>query len=306
MAKTDFSGVLVPAVTPFKANLETDAPLFLKMCRWLLAQGADGLAVFGTTSEANSMSIPERQHLLETLVEGGIEPSLLLPGTGQSALPDAVELTRHAVSLGCGGVLMLPPFYYKPVSVEGLFAFYSEVIEQVGSPDLGLWLYHIPQMTGVGIPHDLIERLIKRYPHTILGIKDSSGDWANTEAMLTRFPGFRIFPSSEGVLLKALRLGAAGCITASGNINAAAIRRLIDNQTSSEAETLQHQVAEVRNIFSSYALIPAAKAVLSTMLREPGLATLRPPLTPLSETQSTEILGRLEGAGHAFAPASFA
>lgn len=306
MAKTDFSGVLVPAVTPFKANLETDAPLFLKMCRWLLAQGANGLAVFGTTSEANSMSIPERRHLLETLVEGGVDPALLLPGTGQSALPDAIELTRHAVSLGCGGVLMLPPFYYKPVSDEGLFAFYSEVIEQVGSPDLGLWLYHIPQMTGVGIPHDLIERLIKRYPHTVLGIKDSSGDWENTEAMLTRFPGFRIFPSSEGVLLKALRLGAAGCITASGNINAAAIRRLIESQSSPEAETLQQQVAEVRTIFSSYALIPAAKAVLSTMLREPGLATVRPPLTPLSDIQSAELLGRLERAGHAFAPASFA
>jgi 4-hydroxy-tetrahydrodipicolinate synthase len=305
MAKSNFAGVLVPAITPFSTDLETDAALFLKICRWLLAQGANGLAVFGTTSEANSMSIGERRRLLDGLVGGGIDPSVLLPGTGQSALPDAVELTRHAVSLGCGGVLMLPPFYLKPVSVDGLFAFYAEVIEQVGSSDLGLWLYHIPQMTGVGIPHELIERLIRRYPHTVLGIKDSSGDWSNTEAMLTRFPEFRIFPSSEGVLLKALRLGAAGCITASGNINAAAIRRLIDNWTSPEAEALQVSVAEVRNIFSTYPLIPAAKAVLSTMLREPGLATLRPPLTPLTQAQTSELLGKLERAGHAFAPSPF-
>lgn len=305
MAKVDFAGVLVPAVTPFHADLTVDAPLFLRVCHWLLAQGANGLAVFGTTSEANSLSVAERRYLLERLVEGGIDPSLLLPGTGQSALPDAVELTRHAVSLGCGGVLMLPPFYYKPVSSEGLFAFYSEVIEQVGSSDLGLWLYHIPQMTGVGIPHDLIERLVKRYPDTVLGIKDSSGDWSNTEAMLTRFPNFRIFPSSEGVLLKALRLGAAGCITASGNINAAAIRHLIDNWTSAEADALQLPVAEMRNIFSSYPLIPAAKAVMATLLREEGLSHLRPPLTPLSYAESSELIGRLERAGHAFAPASF-
>jgi len=305
MAKANFAGVLVPAITPFDARLEPDPALFLKTCHWLLAQGAHGLAVFGTTSEANSLSLSERKRLLEGLAAGGIDPTLLLPGTGQCALPDAVELTKHAVSLGCGGVLMLPPFYYKPVSVDGLFAFYSEVIERVGSQDLGLWLYHIPQMTGVGIPHDLIERLISRYPDTVLGIKDSSGDWANTEAMLNRFPGFRVFPSSEGVVLKALRLGAAGCITASGNINAAAIRNLIDNWQSPEAEELQKPVAEVRNIFSSYPLIPAAKAVLSTILAEPGLATLRPPLTPLTDAQTTELLGRLKDAGHAFAPATF-
>jgi 4-hydroxy-tetrahydrodipicolinate synthase len=305
MSKVDFTGILVPAITPFNAQLAPDAPMLLAVCKWLLNQGANGLAVFGTTSEANSLSVGERRQLLESLLEGGIDPSVLLPGTGQCALPDAVELTSHAVSLGCGGVLTLPPFYYKPVSTDGLFAFYSEVIERVGSNDLGLWLYHIPQVAGVGIPHDLIERLVKRYPKTVLGIKDSSGDWANTEAMLTRFPDFRIFPSSEGVLLKAMKLGAAGCITASGNINAAAIRHLIDNWTSPEAEALQVKVAAVRDIFSAYPLIPAAKAVLSRALGQPSLATLRPPLMPLSEQQASELMGRLEAAGHGFAPGSF-
>ncbi len=304
MAKTDFAGVLVPAITPFDDKLEPDAALFAWTCRWLLDQGANGLAVFGTTSEANSMSVAERKRLLEGLVEGGVDPSLLLPGTGMPSLTDAVDLTRHAVSLGCGGVLMLPPFYYKPASTEGLFAFYSEVIERVGSSDLGLWLYHIPQMAGVGIPHDLIERLIARYPDTVLGIKDSSGDWANTEAMLTRFKGFRIFPSSEGVLLKALKLGAAGCITASGNINAAGIRKLYDNWQGPDAEALQAPVAEVRTIFSAYPLIPAAKAVLSRSLGKPGLATVRPPLTPLAAAQADELMGRLQAAGHAYAEAA--
>ena len=306
MAKAAFSGLLVPAITPFKRDFEPDAGLFLKVCKWLLAQGAHGLAVFGTTSEANSMSLSERRRLLEHLVENGIDPSVLLPGTGQCALTDAVEITKHAVELGCGGVLMLPPFYYKPVSVDGLFAFYSEVIERVGSRELGLWLYHIPQMTGVGIPHDLIERLVKRYPDTVLGIKDSSGDWANTEAMLHRFKGFRIFPSSEGVLVKALRLGAAGCITASGNINASAISKLYAAWESPEADELQKPVAAIREIFSRYPLIPAAKAVLASELGEPGLAAVRPPLTDLTQAQTAELIAALKAAGHKLAPGRLA
>ncbi len=305
MAKTRFTGVLVPAITPFDAKFEVDTALFVKTCKWLLAQGANGLAVFGTTSEANSLSIPERKKALEALVASGIDPSLLLPGTGQCSLPDAVDLTKHAVSLGCGGVLMLPPFYYKPVSVEGLYAFYSEVIERVGSADLGLWLYHIPQMTGVGIPYDLIERLIKRYPDTVLGIKDSSGDWPNTEGMLTRFPGFGIFPSSEGVLVKAMRLGAAGCITASGNINAAGIRSLVDHWKDADADERQKPVAQIRDIFSKFPLIPAAKAVLAAKLGQPGLAAVRPPLVELTAEQKADLLAKLDAAGHAFAPANF-
>jgi 4-hydroxy-tetrahydrodipicolinate synthase len=304
MAKTRFTGVLVPAITPFDAKLEVDAALFARTCRWLLAQGANGLAVFGTTSEANSLSIPERKKALEELVAAGIDPSVLLPGTGQCALPDAVDLTKHAVSLGCGGVLMLPPFYYKPVSVEGLYAFYSEVIQRVGSADLGLWLYHIPQMTGVGIPYDLIERLLKRYPETVLGIKDSSGDWPNTEGMLTRFPGFGIFPSSEGVLVKAMRLGAAGCITASGNINAAGIRSLVDRWKDADADERQKPVAQIRDLFSKFPLIPAAKAVLAAKLGLPGLAGVRPPLVELSAEQKADLLAKLDAAGHAFAPAT--
>lgn len=305
MAKTRFKGVLVPAITPFDDRLEVDVPLFVKTCKWLLAQGANGLAVFGTTSEANSMSIPERKRALEALVAAGIDPAVLLPGTGQCSLPDAVDLTKHAVSLGCGGVLMLPPFYYKPVSVDGLEAFYSEVIERVGSADLGLWLYHIPQMTGVAIPYDLIERLIRRYPDTVLGIKDSSGDWPNTEGMLTRFPGFGIFPSSEGVLVKAMRLGAAGCITASGNINAAGIRSLVDHWQAPDADERQKPVAAVRDLFSKFPLIPAAKAVLATKLGQPGLAKVRPPLSQLTAEQTADLLAKLEGAGHAFKPAAF-
>lgn len=299
MAPVPFSGLLVPAITPFDGALAPDADAFVHVCKWLLADGAHGLAVFGTTSEANSLSVAERRGLLDHLVAAGVAPRVLLPGTGMCALPDAVELTRHAVGLGCGGVLMLPPFYYKPASDDGLFAFYAEVIERVGSSDLGVWLYHIPQNTGVGVPYTLIERLLARYGNTVLGIKDSSGNWENTEGMLRSFPGFHVFPSSEAVLTKALALGAAGCITASGNINARGIRALYDAWQGPDADALQAKVARVRAIIARYPpLVPAVKATLAEALGRPGLARLRPPLVALTAAERETLRAELAEAGH--------
>jgi 4-hydroxy-tetrahydrodipicolinate synthase len=235
--------------------------------------------------------------LLDELVASGVPAGALMPGVGMPALGDSFRLTRHAVGLGCGGVLSLPPFYYKPVTTEGLYAWYAQLIEGVGSDDLGLWLYHIPQMAGVGIPHDLIERLVRDFPETVLGIKDSSGDWSNTEAILRRFPGFGTFPSSEGLLVKSHALGGAGCITASGNVNPRAIRRLIDALGTEEAEALQGGVAEVRRIFAEYPLIPAAKALLAQELDDPRLAHVRPPLEPPPAADLAQLTARLREAG---------
>ncbi|GGK49118.1 dihydrodipicolinate synthase family protein [Salinarimonas ramus] len=304
MPKTAFAGLVVPVITPFSADLEPDADAFVRICRHMLDEGAHGLAPFGTTSEATSLSLAERTTLLERLVDSGIDPACLLPGVGLPSLPETVALTRHAVSLGCGGVLMLPPFYYKPVETDGLEAFYLEVIDRVGSDDLGLWLYHIPQMAGVGIPLDLIERLVRRHPSTVIGIKDSSGDYDNTCAILERFPGFRVFPSSEGVLLDATRRGAVGCITASGNVNPAGIRRLYDALGEPEAEALQRGVAEIRAIVSSFPLIPAVKRAVAERLGEPGIARPRPPLRPLGDAQAADLMSRLDAAG--LAPAGAA
>src|SRR5580765_8183905 len=200
-------GVLVPAVTPFHPDLSVDAERFVDHCRWLLAEGASGLAVFGTTSEANALSIGERTDLLERLIDAGIPAGVLLPGTGCCALPDTVTLTRHATQNGCFGVLMLPPFYYKGVSDDGLFASFAEVIERVGDARLRIYLYHIPPVSMVPISLALIERLLERYPGTIAGIKDSSGDWNNTRAMLERFQprGFDVFAGAESFLLATLR-----------------------------------------------------------------------------------------------------
>ena len=225
MVSQPFAGVLVPVLTPFTPRGEPDAGRFIAFCRWLLDQGAGGLAIFGTTSEANSMSPAERMALLDRLIEAGVPAQKLMPGTGACAMTDAVSLVRHAVDHGCGGVLMLPPFYYKGVSDDGIFAFISGVIDKVGSSALKLFLYHIPPMAVVGFSLDLVGRLIRAYPETVVGLKDSSGDWSNTAALLDRFPGFAVFPGSEVFLLDGLRKGGAGCITASGNVNVPEIGR---------------------------------------------------------------------------------
>jgi 4-hydroxy-tetrahydrodipicolinate synthase len=233
-------GVLAPVVTPFKADLSPDRDRFIRHCQWLLSQNC-GLAPFGTTSEANSMSADDRISLLESLVAAGIDPLRMMPGTGCCSITETVELTAEAVKHGCAGVLMLPPFYYKDVSEEGLYGYFSEVVQRVGDPRLRIYLYHIPPVAIVGITPKLVERLLQAYPNTIAGMKDSSGDWDNTKTFLDAFAGtarpvansprrartgFDVFVGSETFLLANMRNGGAGTISAITNVNPAAIDAL--------------------------------------------------------------------------------
>ena len=297
MPSQPFSGVLVPVLTPFTPEGEPDAERFAEFCRWLLDQGAGGLAIFGTTSEANSMSPGERMELLDRLIEAGIPAQKLMPGTGACAMTDAVTLVRHAVGRGCGGVLMLPPFYYKGVSDDGIFAFISGVIDRVGSPALKLFLYHIPPMAVVGFSLDLVGRLITAYPETVVGLKDSSGDWSNTPALLERYPGFAVFPGSEVFLLDGLRKGAVGCITASGNVNVPGIKKVYDNWRGPQADALQAEITSLRNTLQAYPMVPALKRIVAHYHNDPNWAAVRPPLVPLSQAQSTALIADLGRIG---------
>jgi len=297
MPSQPFSGVLVPVLTPFTPNGEPDAGRFVAFCRWLLDQGAGGLAIFGTTSEANSMSPAERMELLDRLIEAGIPAAKLMPGTGACAMTDAATLVRHAVGHGCGGVLMLPPFYYKGVSDDGIFAFISSVIEKVGSPTLRLFLYHIPPMAVVGFSLDLVGRLITAYPQTVVGLKDSSGDWSNTAALLERFPGFAVFPGSEVFLLDGLRKGAVGCITASGNVNVPGIKKVFDNWRGPQAAALQAEITTLRKALQAYPMVPALKRIVAHYHNDPSWAIVRPPLVPLDQGQSAALIADLGKLG---------
>ncbi|HVY98877.1 MAG TPA: dihydrodipicolinate synthase family protein [Dongiaceae bacterium] len=288
-----FRGVLSPALTPFTADLEPDRPAFVGFCNWLLEQGANGLAVFGTTSEANSLSQRERMSLLEHLVEKGIPAARLMPGTGASNLPDAVELTRHALELGAGGVLVLPPFYYKNMPEDGIYAYYAAIVDRVARPDLKLYLYHIPQMSGVAITPSLIARLRKAYGGVIAGLKDSSGVWDNVAMLLKEFPEMAIFPASEKFLLAALKLGAAGCISATANYQVANIRKLIDTPDGEARVKLDGEVGRIRSVFESYPLVPALKAAIAAVLKNPSWRIVRPPFAQLPEDKRRELLGAL-------------
>ncbi len=293
-------GVLSPVLTPFKPDLEPDVPRYIAHCKWLVSNNV-GLAIFGTNSEAASLSVSERLGLTDALLAAGVPAHRMMPGTGACALPDAVALTKHAVANGAAGCLMLPPFYYKGVSDEGLYAYYSEVIERVGNAKLKVYLYHIPAVSGVPITLKLIERLRKRYPDTVVGVKDSSGVWENTQAMIDQFAkdGFDVFPGSELPLTQALAIGGVGCISATANVNPAGIHAIYAARGTPEGAALQAKADVIRKIFQALVMIPAMKRMAAEFSGQADWGIVRPPLTALDDAAAHHLKSQLQAAGFA-------
>jgi 4-hydroxy-tetrahydrodipicolinate synthase len=328
-------GVLAPVVTPFKANLAPDSQRLIAHCKWLLSQNC-GLAVFGTNSEANSLSMEERAMLLDELVAAGVDPSRMMPGTGCCSIMETVKLTKQAVGNGCAGVLMLPPFYYKDVAEEGLYRYFSEVVQRVGDARLKTYLYHIPSVAVVGITTGLVERLLAAYPNAIAGMKDSSGDWNNTKTFLDAFAEtarpaptaraartFDVFVGSESFLLANMRNGGVGTISATANVNPTAIYELyaecirsqtsdIGDQTSRpvavasavsadlDLEKLQARLNVVRGVFSNRkfpSMIAALKQAIAIYADDPAWRTVRPPLVELTPEQANTLAAELKAIG---------
>ena len=298
MASPRIKGILSPVVTPFTADLNPDPARFVAQCKWLVSQNC-GLAVFGTNSEANSLSVNERIALLDALLAAGVDSSRMMPGTGCCALTDTVRLTEHAVKAGCAGVLMLPPFYYKDVSEDGLYRSFAEVVERVGDSRLRIYLYHIPPVAVVGITPKLVERLLKAYPSAIAGMKDSSGDWTNTKTFLDAFAkqGFDVFVGSESFLLANMRSNGAGCISATANVNPAPIDKLYREWRNNDAADQQERLNAIRKATGQYIMIPALKAVIAHHAKDPAWAMVRPPLMPLTTEQATKVIRDLEALG---------
>ena len=288
-------GVWSPVLVPVKDDFSIDPERFLGHARWLLDQGCHGLALFGTTSEANSFSLEERMSLLESALAAGIDPQQLMVGTGCCALQDSVRLTRHAVDNGCKKVLMLPPFYYKGVSDAGLYRSFAEVIDRVGDDQLRVLFYHFPKLSGVPITVGLIELLLADYPGVIAGLKDSSGDWANTADLIERFPEMSIFPGSERYLLQGLQHGGAGCITATANVNASGARGVWDAwvDDSGDLDARDQDMIAARTAIEAYPVIPAQKFLLARHRADPQWQRVRPPLLDLDEKQSADLLESL-------------
>jgi len=297
-------GVLAPVVTPFKADLSPDRQRLIAHCQWLLSQNC-GLAVFGTNSEANSMAAHERSTLLDALIAAGIDPSRMMPGTGCCSITETVELTAQAVKHGCAGVLMLPPFYYKNISEEGLYRYFSEVVQRVGDTRLKIYLYHIPPVAMVGITPGLVERLLKAYPDTIAGMKDSSGDWNNTKTFLDSFAsnGFDVFVGSESFLLANMRAGGVGTISAMANVIPAAIHKLYKEwNTADNADQQQSELDVLREVLSSRkfpSMIAALKQAFAIYRNDPEWTRVRPPLIELTTEEAKLLAADLKTVGFA-------
>ena len=290
-------GVIAPILTPFNDDHSVATDLYVAHAKWLFEQGCAGIAPFGTTGEALSVGIDERIAAIRALVDGGIDPGRMIPGTGLSNVADTARLSRACLDMACTAVLTLPPFYYKGVTDDGLYEYFRRLIAAVG-PDARIYLYHIPPIAIVGVPPALVARLHRDFPEQIVGIKDSSNDWENTRALL-EMDGMTVFPGSELPLIDALELGAPGCITATANINAGAIARVVDLYDQGDvtaARELHENVRRFRVLLQEYAPIPAQKRLLALATGDPRWANVRPPLTEMSDAQGRELADRLDDA----------
>jgi 4-hydroxy-tetrahydrodipicolinate synthase len=295
----ELSGVWCPALTPVDADLRPDVERLVAHARWLLRAGCHGLVLFGTTGEANSFSVEERTELLEAALGAGLPRDRILVGTGCCALSDSVRLTRHALALEVAGVLMLPPFYYKDLADEALFASFDQIIQRLGTDRLNLYLYHFPRLSGVPITPGLIELLVDRHPGMLKGVKDSSGDWHNTRLLIERFPELAIFPGAETLLLPGLKAGGSGCISASCNVNPSAIRKLYDDFHAGAPglEAQQEELTTVRKVLQLRPLIPVMKHLLADRRGDPAWRRVRPPFLPLPDVEADALESELASVG---------
>jgi 4-hydroxy-tetrahydrodipicolinate synthase len=282
------AGVIAAVLTPLNDDLSPDRGEHLAHCQRLLAEGCDGLSPLGTSGEGNSFSVRERIDILEALLKGGIAPDLLLPGTGTASVPDTVELTRHALAAGVSSVLMVPPFYYKNVSEDGLYAAYGRIIDGVADDRLRVVLYHIPPVTAVPIGYGLVERLRRAFPGIFAGVKDSSMDFGNMSGYVDRFPGFAVLSGGEPLVKPILEYGGAGSITGCSNLIApdlATITRGWNDPAKSEEVLAAHRrAARTRAAVTQKPNIAVMKALLARRTGKESWRHVRPPLAPLDDS----------------------
>ena len=300
-----FGGVNAAVLTAYHADLSIDLNRMAAHSKWLLANGCNGLGILGTTGEANSLGISERIAVMEGMVERGIPAATLLPGCGTTAIPDTVLLTRRAEELGIRGVLLLPPFFYKNPSEDGLFAYYSEVVQRVGG-NIKLFFYHFPAQSAVPITNTLIERLLRAYPGKFKGIKDSTGDWANTRGYADAFAseGFEVYCGDDSLLHATLNARGAGCITAASNVGCSVSQRVYSNWNNVEGEAAQATLTLIRRAVTSVPLIPALKSLVARNTANPAWTIIRPPHTQLTAEQDSKLFTAFDAAGVTLAKAA--
>jgi 4-hydroxy-tetrahydrodipicolinate synthase len=287
--KSRLHGIWSASLTPLRPDLSIDLPLLIEHCRWQLARGCHGIALFGTTGEGTSFGVGERKAALEAVIAAGIPAATLMVGSGCAAFTDTVELSKHAVKQGCPGVLTLPPFFFKGLGEEGLFRCFAELVERVGDARLRVYLYNIPQLSAVKFPVKVIERLLKAFPIAIAGLKDSSGDWTSTKEYLDAFPGWGLFTGWDPHLREVVRLGGAGTISGMPNINMAGLRALYDNRTKPEGADLEATATTLIKLVDAAPPTAGLRAVLAHYTGKESWLIRRPPLEQNRDQENTVV-----------------
>ena len=296
MNKEKMTGVITPILTPFNDDLSLAPDLYLSHALWLLEQGIHYISPFGTTGEALSVSLNERMEALDILIKGGIDPAVLMPGTGLCNLEETVTLCQHAVDHGCKAVMTLPPFFYKNVSDDGLYAYFVRLIESINRDNLKICMYHIPPIAVIGFSPELAGRLAKDFPDVIVAYKDSSGDFENTKKVIAAAPDIAVFPGSETFLREGMENGGTGCISATCNVNPAGIRNVFNVITGAkdgDLDLLNHEMKTFRRNMEGYGPIPAMKGLLAEKRGDARWRNVRPPILPASEESTQDLLKKV-------------
>jgi 4-hydroxy-tetrahydrodipicolinate synthase len=284
-------GVIAAVATAVDAAGEPDFARSTALARYLLDHGCDGLNVLGTTGEATSFSLEQRKRVMAAYRDAGLPLGRLMVGTGAAAVADAVALTRHAADLGFAGALLLPPFYYKGVPDDGLATYVATILAATDANPIPIYLYHFPSQSGLPWRVDLIGRLLASHGRRILGLKDSSGDMAFARAAAAVSADFKVFPSTEAVLLEARAGAFAGCISATANLNADLCARAWRN---GDATALDAAVA-IRKLFDGRQLVSGVKALLAHIHRDPKWGLVKPPLAPFATADQAAVVAGYDG-----------
>jgi 4-hydroxy-tetrahydrodipicolinate synthase len=294
------TGVYCAAATPVDENLNPDLSKLAQHAKRLISDGCHGVAMLGSTGEANSFSVAERKTMLDAVVNSGVPAQQLLPGTGVPAAPETIELTKHALAAGVRTVVMLPPFYYKGVTDQGLIDSYSRVIDGVADSRLQVILYHIPPIAQIAIPVDVIHALLEKFPGTFVGVKDSGGDIEHMKMLVKTFPGLSILAGADPFMLPLLKEGGAGCITATSNLVGAQLRTVYDNFAKPEAteavDAAQAHIVSLRTLSNSYVQIPTIKTMVAHRTKDEGWCRVRPPFVALDASARKAVFAQLDAA----------
>ncbi len=293
------NGVYTASLTPLTASFEPNIPALVRHAQWLLESGSDGVALLGSTGEANSLTLEQRLSIIEQTARE-LPPDRLMLGTGSCALQDAVRLTKASVDVGVYSVLVLPPFYYKPQSDESVLRFYSELILSVDEPRLRIIFYNFPKLSGYNFSVKILQELKQRFGDIAAGIKDSSGEWKNMLGIVQNIPDFMMYTGTETLLLDILKKGGAGCITATANLIALECQRVYQawkNNKQKVAEQAQMNLTDLRKTLENYPLVSELKSLFAAHTNAEEWENMLPPFALILDKQVEELTEQIRALG---------